>query len=247
MKYIVGDNMNQEIECFLESRRKEFNNKLDEFGDTSLSMNMRVINQYAGFISFVENIDLNNKSIFDIGCGLGHFINFLELNNIKNYEYLGVDIVERFIEMAREKFDSNYINFKCENFLEGKYEKKYDYVIGNQIFYRKVDGMDTLDYVKEVMSTAFELCNEGAMFNFLSDYCEIKYEENYYASPEKVLAFAYSLTKNIEIKNTYSPFEFSIILYKNQEIHIKPTYYKSFASKNMDLLQKIYPNILNEI
>lgn len=235
--------MNQYINEYLDKRCKEYEGKLNQYGDNSLSMNMRAINQYAGFISMTEDVDFDNKSILDIGCGLGHFVHFLKLKGVNNYTYYGVDIVDQFINIANEKYPFKHIKFRCENFLEGKYDKVYDIIIGNQIFYRKIKGIDTFDYIKEVMNKAFNICNGYMMFNFLSAYAEIQYEENYYVKPEKLLDFAYSLSKNVTLKNNYSPYEFTITIGKEQDIHVRPTYFESFARKNREMLKQFLPEV----
>lgn len=237
----------KEIKEFLGNRRDEFRDNYQKYGDSSQSLNVRIINQYAGFISLMQNIDLSQKSILDIGCGLGDFNHYLALEDIKDYSYLGVDIVEEFIVAANKKYGTSQIKFRQGNFIDDTFEEAFDYIIGNQIFYRKIRDMDTILYIKDIMDKAYSMCHKGIMFNFLSDYADLQYEANFYMKPEEILTYAYSLSKNIILRNDYSPFEFSIIILKENDIHVRPTYFYTFAQQNLNILSTVYKNLEQEL
>lgn len=237
----------KQVYDFLERRKTEFEKNYSKYGDDTKSLNMRIINQYAGFISLLQHQPMTYKSILDIGCGLGDLNHYLALEGIKDYTYLGVDIVPAFIEQAKYKYGNERINFQTGNFIDDTYEQSFDYIIGNKLFYRKIKGMDTLTYVKQVIEQAYNLCNEAIMFNFLSDYAEIQYEENFYIKPEEILSLGYRFSKNIILRNDYSPFEFTILIFKDNDIHIRPTYFYRFAEENREVLKSIYGELEDEL
>lgn len=237
----------KQVYDFLERRKEEFEENYSKYGDDTKSLNMRIINQYAGFISLLQYQPIAHKSILDIGCGLGDLNHYLALEGIKDYNYLGVDIVPTFIEQAKHKYGTEKIKFQIGNFIDDTYTQPFSYIVGNKIFYRKIKEIDTLTYVKEVMGKAYNLCDEAIMFNFLSDYAEIQYEANFYVKPEQILSLGYSLSKNIVLRNDYSPFEFTIIIFKDNDIHTRPTYFYRFAEENREVLKSIYGELEDEL
>ena len=52
--------------------------------------------QYMRFEIFTSNVDIKNKKILDVGCGLGNLLEYLIDKGI-NIEYTGVDILEDII------------------------------------------------------------------------------------------------------------------------------------------------------
>lgn len=70
-----------------------------------------------------------NAKILDIGCGMGHFLNFLEIEGYKNY--LGVDLSEENIEFCKK----NKFNVKRANiFYQLKNTSEtYDVIVMNDI------------------------------------------------------------------------------------------------------------------
>lgn len=57
--------------------------------------------------------DINN--IVDLGCGDWQLHRHINLNNRK---YIGVDIVNKVIQINKKKFEKNNITFECKNFLK---------------------------------------------------------------------------------------------------------------------------------
>ncbi|ADZ85245.1 Methyltransferase type 12 [Cellulosilyticum lentocellum DSM 5427] len=231
------------IEEFLKSREDEFSSNYKKYGDSPRSLNVDAVKQFIGFNSLIQDINMNDRSILDIGCGLGDINRYFKFKGFNNYKYLGVDIVENFIKQGEKKYGTDDIKFIKGNFINDTYEQKFDYIIGNQIFYRKIRDMDTYIYIEQMIAKAFELCNKSVMFNFLSDRAEIQYEANFYANVEKIINFAYTLSKNIVIRNDYSPYEFSIVISKSNNINIRPTYFVEYLEKNQDIIKCLKDDI----
>jgi 2-polyprenyl-3-methyl-5-hydroxy-6-metoxy-1,4-benzoquinol methylase len=45
----------------------------------------------------------SGKRILDIGCGVGHFYEYLLAKGVKDFEYLGIDVSPKMIELAARK------------------------------------------------------------------------------------------------------------------------------------------------
>ncbi len=201
--------------------REYYSENYKKYGVSPKSLGWLRGKQDIRFYELTKRFELNkNFSILDIGCGFGDINRFLASNNIEDYSYLGIDIMQEFIDVATDSFkeDSNKV-FLCEDFRNVSINESFDYIIGSGIFNVNLQNEDNYDMVSEIMSKAIRLCNQnGAVsFDFQSDKVDYKAESEYafYYSPEKVLKIAYDLTRRVILDNTFFPFEFSITLFCN--------------------------------
>jgi len=105
--------------------------------------------------------ELNNKSVLDLGCGEGYCARELKRRGAGNY--LGVDLSERMIEIARqqEEQDRYGIEYQCGNVLEFRPAKKYQLCIAVFLFnYLKIDEM------YRIMAMVYESLDENGQFVF---------------------------------------------------------------------------------
>ena len=58
--------------------------------------------QHLTFNAFKNNIDFNNTTILDVGCGFCDFYHFLKSKDI-NVNYNGIDISSKIIDVAKKK------------------------------------------------------------------------------------------------------------------------------------------------
>ncbi len=79
--------------------------------------------QFLRFDMLLRGININNKSILDLGCGLGDIGDYLYSKNADNFYYTGVDLSEKLIERARLNFSSKNVNFLVEDALITNYLK----------------------------------------------------------------------------------------------------------------------------
>lgn len=68
-----------------------------------------------------------NSSVLEVGCGTGEFAHDLLKKNLTNY--LGVDISEDVIEIAKSKVDDPNFSFICADFLTFDIDARFDYAI----------------------------------------------------------------------------------------------------------------------
>ncbi len=170
--------------------------------------------QQIRFEALISQFDLENKSILEFGCGFGD-INKILKDNYKSYQYLGVDLIEDFIKTGKKNYGTSNVKFLCGDFLNKNFDKKFDYVIESGIFNMKLKSMDNYYFIEKSIEKAFELCNEAIAFNFLTERVNFKDKDFYYINPEKVLEIAYRYSRRIVLKNDYLPFDYTVIIYKD--------------------------------
>lgn len=166
------------------------------------------------FDALISEFNLENKSILELGCGFGD-INKILQKRYKKYEYFGIDLVEEFINVAKNFYNNDSIIFECGDFLNRKLKKKYDYVIESGIFNIKLKDMDNYDFIETSIKKAFELCNEALAFNFITERVNFKDDDFYYINPEKVLEIAFRYSRKVVLKSDYLPFDYTVIIYKD--------------------------------
>lgn len=173
-------------------------------------------NQFLRFKQLTESFDLEGASICDVGCGFGDFNKFLEATNVSNYAYCGIDIVEEFVREANNIYTKNKnIQFLHGDFLTTLIKDPIDYSIASGTFNFKVDGVNSYDFVYEYMKKMLDLSKKAIAIDFLSDRVDYFHDHNFNYNPMKILELAYSLSRRVILNNSNFPFEFAIVIYKD--------------------------------
>jgi 2-polyprenyl-3-methyl-5-hydroxy-6-metoxy-1,4-benzoquinol methylase len=97
-------------------------------------------------IDQMDNKNLTNKNILEIGCGTGEGLKYIFDKTGSNC--LGIDLSEKFVSIANKNYKNLNLNFKVADFnkqdfflLENK-SYKFDYVIGNGILHHLYYNLD---------------------------------------------------------------------------------------------------------
>jgi SAM-dependent methyltransferase len=197
-----------------------YSDKVLRFGATPQGVDWKDKNsqdlRFAQLIQVFED-KLNPVNVIDIGCGYGALYEYLKNQAIK-CNYLGVDLSNEMIKVAREKFKKDS-NTKFLNTNNPKYIS--DYVIASGIFNVKMNlSNDTwLDYVNETMRVFHKYSKIGFAFNFLSSFSDEDKRKDYlfYANPEYIQNLCFShFGKSVEIIQGYGLYEFTVIVRKDK-------------------------------
>lgn len=158
--------------------------------------------------------NLENKSILDYGCGTGHLLEYLNEKAIGIKDYIGVDILPEFLQVAKKKFPS-------ATFLESlnDYNRPFDFGIVSGTFNDTLS--DNRNFWQQAISELFKGCREGVAFNLMSKYVDYENPNLYYESPNYVLDFVKrNLSPFVTLRHDYLckadsvPYEFSVYVYK---------------------------------
>lgn len=168
-------------------------------------------------------------SILDIGCGFGDYYQWLQENfPPESITYHGIDVVPALVHEAQIRFKNSRATIECGDFLEKEMKYNFDYCIGSGIFNFKLSDSDNYQYIESVISKAFNCCNIGVAFDFLSNKVDYQYELTFHSSPEMILSIAYKYTRNVVLRNDYMPFEFSLYMYKDDGFEKEDTIFKRY-------------------
>ncbi len=168
------------------------------------------------------NIDFKNKSILDIGCGFGDYLDFLLENDIKIKNYIGYDLNAELIGEAQKKHTYEFATFDVENILDTQKQNVADIgVMLGLLNFNLKNTMDNIEYSKLAIQQAFSMVNEVLIVDFLSMHLTPNYAKEdfvFYHNPSAMLDFALTLSRNVFLKHNYAPIpqkEFMLFIYKD--------------------------------
>lgn len=217
-----------------------YNGNYEKYGYSVKSLAWNKGKQNIRFSKLLQSASLKNGvRILDIGCGFGDLIKYINLQGVDDFQYTGIDLVENFIfEASKIYIDDSQKRFVCGDFLQYSFGiEKYDIIIASGIFNFKMRDIDNYENIRLVLNKAYELCSEDGViaFDFQSD--KVDYIANdivFHNSPEKVISIAYEFSRNILFDNSYMPFEFSLIINKNDSFNRETTTFNKFIDENSD-------------
>ena len=206
-----------------------FEGLLEKHGDHFLSLDWKSKeSQVARFAVLLDIISFTDKkediSILDVGCGLGHFYEFLVSNGLikqLRIKYAGIDISRKMVDFAGKKFPG--IDLKQVDLINDKFDKKYDYVMSSGAFnIRMADIASHKTSVNQMISRMFNLCNCGAAVNFLSQSSiymvppgkDTETDKYVYFSEEEVTKWVKAVCGRYILRKDYHPGDFTVYMLK---------------------------------
>ena len=121
---------------------KHYEDCLDKHGDNHLGVDWPnledVDKRYNIMLDIIRVSNTKNEhiSLMDFGCGTAHLLDFIHRKEYNNLDYSGLDMSQKFINLAREKYRDN--KFYCLDILDPKNNiDNYDYFILNGVFTEK--------------------------------------------------------------------------------------------------------------
>ncbi len=196
-------------------RKKSFQKSFVKHGATSKALRWR--NKESARIqhaNIVADVDFENKSISDIGCGFGDIIPFIKAKT-RNFDYVGIDVVPEFTKEAKRRYPEY-------RFLTGDWMElieKRDIVLCSGVLNNKVDG-DQYKYRKDAIFTMYENANEIFAFNMQGSSPQPKNRDKYrvyYVDSMKILKYCLSLTRRVILRHQYKNKDFTIVMFKKEK------------------------------
>lgn len=175
-------------------------------------------------------------SILDVGCGFGDINKYLAEKGYSEYYYMGIDITDEFIDVAKKTYREHNINFKAGDFLSTEFKQKFDYILMSGVFnYRlNMNSDENYEYLFDFVNKAFRICSKGVSFNFIIDIVDFKNNNVAYHNPSIVLEYAYKLSKRICFYNDYMPFESSVYISKDDSFGSDTMIFNEYIRENVE-------------
>ncbi len=148
-------------------------------------------------------------SLLDLGCGLGHLIDFLEKREVE-VSYTGIDIIPEFIEAAKKRRPEH--KFFCKDLLRERIDQKFDFVFIAGSF--NVQMGDNEQMARELLKISFELCNCGAAISMLTSRHGANDPSLYCFDPLEIYRFCQESAGKVILREDYLDTDFTIYLIK---------------------------------
>ena len=152
---------------------QRYNNRLNEHGISENALgwgnkgrsNLR-------FSILCSDFEFENSVILDFGCGFGDLYNYIHENITTNFRYIGVDINEKFIEIAKSRDFKNadfYLVDENADVFLNSLGINIDYVLSSGIFNFKLK--DNISFIKSTLTLFNSISKKGLRLIF----CHLKF------------------------------------------------------------------------
>ena len=131
----------------------------------------------------LTNTTVAGKIILDVGSGTGDFAKLLEAFGVGRY--VGVDIFEPAILLAREKYPHH--TFYAADFLKKEFSDRFDFVFCSGALTTHLHS-DNYQILERVVRKMYDLCTTGIAFNFLVNKDNEEDDDLFFYDEEKVLS-----------------------------------------------------------
>ena len=165
------------------------------------------------FEALSQNVDLNGKSLLDVGCGLGSLYSYLREKNI-NAKYSGVDILEEMVLCSKAKYPE--AEFFCEDIFKSKFSEsnRFDVIYSSGIF--NLNLVNNMEFLEKALQKFVSMADHAVVFNLLCDRSDNKEREYFYYNEmdvEKIiLHLPVKLSKTVFI-DSYLRNDFTVVLF----------------------------------
>lgn len=165
------------------------------------------------FEALTRTINFENKNILDVGCGFGDIIPFIE-KKTKNYDYLGVDLVDEIVFEARKQYPK--YKFTSGDYFSDPIKEEFDIVLTSGTLNGNL-GLETLEFRLKAIGVMWEHAREVCAFNMLGSHPQPGNDPGYlvyYADSLEILSFCLTLTPKLVFIQDYDPEDFTIVMFK---------------------------------
>jgi len=173
--------------------------------------------RFAVMLGIVRNSSKKRISILDLGCGVGLLLDFLKEKRLSsNIEYTGIDISEKMVEIAKERWPA--YKFEQRDILQKPLApQSHDYVIINGLLNEKL----TLPYkamvkfAQRIIANAYAACRVGLAFNAMSKHVDWEREDLFHWPFDEAAAFLKkSCSRHIMFRANYGLYEYTTYVFR---------------------------------
>ncbi|MDA7822727.1 class I SAM-dependent methyltransferase [Opitutales bacterium] len=187
-------------------------------GDSPASLLTPKGRSHLRFRAIKEQVNKNGLKILDYGCGLGYLYDYLSKTKF-SFEYTGIDMVPQFIDSCKLKYPK-----ACFDLIDPTRPicGEYDIVFASGVFNLMTHDSEIIskEYALERIEYLFSITNEILVCDFLSSLVDFKQSKAQHFSPSEIVEFCSNkLSRRFKLRHDLLPYEMTLIVWKNDEIH----------------------------
>jgi SAM-dependent methyltransferase len=194
---------------------------LDRHGDTHLGVDWPkeedAATRYQVMLEVIKPGPRNRPvRLLDFGCGASHLYEYIQKTQRNEITYVGLDLSEKFVSLARSKFPEN--QYYCVDLLdEGVSIPRFDYIVLNGVLTEKqgLSFEEMFSYFTRLLREVFAYAEIGLAFNVMSKHVDWERDDLFHLPFDTLAAFLKKeLTENFVIRNDYGFYEYTTYVYR---------------------------------
>ena len=195
-----------------------YDNLLNKYGTSSSALGCPKGRQELRFRN-IDKLFFPGCTILDYGCGFADLNKYLKNRFSKDkYEYSGCDIMPKFLEISKKLYpEVNFFDLRNE-----KIKISFDIITAFGVFnflYVK-DENKHFEIVKTKLKDIFSITNKYLLVDFQTEFVDYKQDNSYHQNIDILVDYIEkNLSRRFEIIHSYLPYEYSVIIYKENEIN----------------------------
>jgi SAM-dependent methyltransferase len=161
-------------------------------------------------------------SVLDIGCGFADLYDFLMSRGWRG-RYAGVELVPGLVAEARASHPTveiHALDFPQSSVSLGQ----FDFVVASGIFNGRLAYEDHERYVEDTLAAMFAHCRIAACADFLSTFANYQKPENWHADPGVLLRCGRKLSRRLQLRHDYLPFECALYIFRQDGFTAESTF-----------------------
>ena len=171
------------------------------------------ITQKLVYESITSQIDFEDKSILDIGCGRADFLRHLIMCGFPFAFYTGIDLIEKFITQVPPISNTHFI---VGDFME-EVLPEVDYVLALASLEIMEDTYANHEQVRFPLffNKMWDSAKEGVIIALQSDYAPSHFrDDSWFAEPRHIINVVDCFTPTYYLDHTYAPHFFTMVALK---------------------------------
>lgn len=191
---------------------------MSRYGKSDFSLYSSKLSQKIRFDQLFKHISFQDKSLLDVGAGVGEFYEELLKRNTIPSKYYATEPLNSISDKFKERYPQLpiFTGDIVTDDLEGL-DDSFDIIIGVSISAVKLGNTEKSDqYWKQMIEKMYELLADGGMMaiNFFSIYKTDVRAEDYVVDPAEMFRFAKRISERVIIDHSYMPQDFMLLIYK---------------------------------
>lgn len=158
--------------------------------------------------------DKPNSTLLDVGCGFCGLPLFLRKKGWSG-KYYGIDINPDFVEASKKiTGEQNIAVCEIDN-LPNDWDSNFDFVAAHGLFNTRLPSGQNINFINDSLGKMMKVSKIGLIADFLSPLVDSIKSDSYHTYFTDILSIVQTLTSRFILRHDYMPFEFSVILLRN--------------------------------
>ena len=196
---------------------------LERHGDTHLGVDWPnkedARTRYRVMLDVIRPTSADNISLLDFGCGVSHLYEYILEQGLKQIEYSGLDLSEKFVTLSRRKFPG--VKYYCGDILDDAFTlPDFDYIVMSGVFTEKrsLSFDEMFSYFKEVLRRVFDRARIGVAFNVMSKHVDWEREDLFHLPFDILASFlTQNLSRHFVVRHDYGLYEYTVYLFRENQ------------------------------